>query len=261
MHVVDPIYTRSEGEAHELCEALHNAGHRILGFGINARVATLDLTFDFLFLLFLTLSDSSRTWKDIEWKVTFEAGVTSRQTATIQLSTALTAYVMQVSAMKKILSSLIRLLEDPTILKVGCKVCNDALKVRRDFGIRTRGLVDLSKLASRCLHYGERPWSLADLVVETTGRQLPKDLRMSDWESSRLTAEQLTYAARDAFASRLVCVRMLSRLELEHHQTRPTVPPLVAESEESQLLRRIPAEFIEDTPVDPVESRRIAASE
>lgn len=250
--VADPIYTRSEAESNELCDTLRQ--HRLLGL-------------------------------DIEWKVTYESGVTSRPTATLQLSTAHTAYVFQLSGMRgRFPTSLAALLQDEGILKTGLNIGNDALKLRRDFGIRTAGLVDLGKLAGQCLSHGNRAWNLADLVAETTGRRLPKELRMSDWEATRLSPEQLTYAARDAYASWLVCTRLLTRLRpdplvgvpqppvrvpllQQQQQQQPAHPQMQSGgrqqsnagsmgAEEAQLLRRMPVALVETTPIDPMQARR-----
>ena len=226
--VASPVYSCSEGEVNELCESLRS--HQLLGL-------------------------------DIEWKVTYEAGITSRPTATLQLSTDVCAWVFQLSAMRsrRLPASLVSLLEDPRVIKTGCKVANDALKLRRDFGVRTHGLLDVGKLAGEALTYGQRSWNLADLVAETVGKRLPKELRMSDWEAAPLSAEMLLYAAADAYASRLVCVALLRRLK-------PRVdaagggPPQGEGEEAARLLRNVPPALIEVTEADPMQAKREAAA-
>ena len=227
-YVGAPVYTRSEGEANELCDALRGGASPLLGL-------------------------------DIEWKVTYASGATCRPTATLQLSTGFSAYVFHLSAMRGFPPSLAALLLDPSILKVGCCVGNDALKLRRDFGVRTHGLLELRKLAGLALPYADRPWSLTDLVARTVGMRLPKQERMSDWEAARLSAEQLTYAARDAYASRLVCVALLRRLQPTSHRP-PTLPsprpPSEAVEDEARLVECVPQSLVEVTPADPMEERR-----
>ena len=68
--------------------------------------------------------------------------------------------------------------------KLGVGISNDGL-LRRDYGVRCAGLVDLSPLAGRALADGARPWNLADLCERVLGRRLPKELRLSDREASR----------------------------------------------------------------------------
>ena len=90
------------------------------------------------------------------------------------------------------------LLQDRSLPKVGIGISNDGLKLRRDFGLRCDGLLDLATLAAAVLPHGSRPWSLADLSERVLQRAMPKEqrLRVSDWEG-RLDAEQLRYAALD----------------------------------------------------------------
>lgn len=155
---------------------------------------------------------------DIEWTVTYVAGVTQRPAAVVQLSSASGCVVAQLSAMRGVFPPRLRaLLEDPRVIKSGCKVTNDALKLRRDYGVRCAGLLELGSLAALALPYGERPWALADLCASALRRRLPKERteRMSDWEG-RLSYEQLKYAALDAYASREVAVTMLRTLHARH---------------------------------------------
>lgn len=42
--------------------------------------------------------------------------------------------------------------------QAGVGISNDALKLRRDYGLRCAGLLDLSQLAARTLADGARPW-------------------------------------------------------------------------------------------------------
>ena len=71
---------------------------------------------------------------------------------------------------------------------------------------------------------------------------------MSDWEATRLSSEQLQYAAADAYASRVVCATLLWRLQKasdERGQHRSA-------KGDAELLQRVPPNLIEDTPVDPM---------
>ena len=215
-----PVYSRSEAECNELLEAADNfRQHPLIGL-------------------------------DIEWKVTYEAGVTSRPAATLQLSTDCEAYVFHLSAMPSgtLPANLVAILEDPRVLKCGNKIGNDCLKLRRDFGVRARGLIDLGKLACHALPYGLRAWNLADLVAEVAKAKLPKELRMSDWEATRLSSEQLQYAAADAYASRVVCATLLWRLQKASDERGQHRSAKV----DAELLQRVPPNLIEDTPVDPM---------
>ena len=206
------IYTRSAGETEEICADL-----------LARRIALVGL--------------------DIEWKVSYEANVTQRKAAVLQIATAGTCYVIQLSSMPRFPAQLQALLEDRSVAKCGNKICNDALKLRRDFGVRTAGLLDLSKLAAKAI--SDRPWSLADLCEVTLRHSLPKELRMTDWEATRLDDQQVMYAAVDAYASRAIGVTLLRRLTPAQQQ---------ASGGEDVLLRGA-ASLLEDTPADPMLNR------
>ena len=126
---VQLIYSRNEAEADELCEHLHTA------------------------------SSPVRIGLDLEWKVLFRAGEAPRKTATVQLCVPGLCLVLQLSAMTRLPSRLKMLLEDGHVVKAGVGLLNDGLKLRRDYGVRCRGLIELAGIHSiiiqptyHCIH-------------------------------------------------------------------------------------------------------------
>ncbi|THG13970.1 hypothetical protein TEA_024839 [Camellia sinensis var. sinensis] len=95
------------------------------------------------------------------------------------------------------------LLEDPTSVKVGVGIVNDAFKVFKDHNVSIKGLEDLSGLANQKLGGDPKKWSLASLTEMLICKQLPKPekIRLGNWEADFLSKEQLEYAATDAFVS------------------------------------------------------------
>lgn len=95
------------------------------------------------------------------------------------------------------------LLEDPTSVKVGVGIVNDAFKVFKDHNVSIKGLEDLSGLANQKLGGDPKKWSLASLTEMLICKQLPKPekIRLGNWEADFLLKEQLEYAATDAFVS------------------------------------------------------------
>uniref|UniRef100_A0A2N9EHG0 3'-5' exonuclease n=1 Tax=Fagus sylvatica TaxID=28930 RepID=A0A2N9EHG0_FAGSY len=95
------------------------------------------------------------------------------------------------------------LLEDPTLLKVGVGIANDAVKVFKDHNVSIKSLEDLSCLANRKLAGGPQKWGLESLTRKLISKELhkPKEIRLGNWEKFFLSKEQLDYAATDAFAS------------------------------------------------------------
>ena len=78
----------------------------------------------------------------------------------------------------------------------------------RDFGVRVGGVSSSKNTPARADSSGRRPasFSLSALTEWTLNRALPKNKgeRVSNWEASTLTEEQVMYAALDAWASLLV---------------------------------------------------------
>lgn len=100
--------------------------------------------------------------------------------------------------------TLIDVLRDPHILKVGVGCYEDGKRLTRDYGLSLVRTVDLRYLALRqkktTLNNGLSLKSLAaDLMNITLDKSL--ELRCSDWEADTLTPEQMCYAARDAQVS------------------------------------------------------------
>ncbi|KAI1895218.1 hypothetical protein AGOR_G00104040 [Albula goreensis] len=101
-------------------------------------------------------------------------------------------------------NSLMGLLRDPHVLKVGVGCYEDGKRLARDYGLALGCTVDLRYLALRqrraVLNNG---LSLKSLAADLLNIPLDKslELRCSDWEADQLTSEQMTYAARDAQVS------------------------------------------------------------
>ncbi|CAN4120842.1 unnamed protein product [Withania somnifera] len=139
---------------------------------------------------------------DIEWKPTFRKGVAPGKAAVMQIcGDKDICYVLHIIH-SGIPQTLQFLLEDPTVVKVGVCIANDAYKVHRDHNVSVNALEDLSELANRKLD-DPKKWSLASLTEKLLAKQLPKPskIRSGNWEANVLSSDQLHYAATDAFVS------------------------------------------------------------
>ncbi|XP_056623772.1 exonuclease 3'-5' domain-containing protein 2 isoform X2 [Triplophysa dalaica] len=97
--------------------------------------------------------------------------------------------------------SLIGVLSDPRVLKVGVGCYEDGKRLVHDHGLTLECTVDLRYLALRQRHAVlNNGLSLKSLASDLLNVTLDKsyELRCSDWEADVLTHEQMTYAGRDA---------------------------------------------------------------
>eukprot|EP00434_Breviolum_minutum_P036785 symbB.v1.2.032608.t1/scaffold3932.1/size48061/1 len=110
------------------------------------------------------------------------------------------------------LPSLQALLMNEDFVKCGVGIGQDLRLLSAQFGLESRGAVDLQHLAQK-YGYTEYGLGLASLCKAVLQRRLDKrmELRCSNW-TGELSDEQINYAACDAF----VAVEMLEELELRH---------------------------------------------
>ncbi|KAJ1034021.1 hypothetical protein NDA18_000893 [Ustilago nuda] len=142
---------------------------------------------------------------DLEWNISRFVGAS--RTALLQICSPTLIVILHLSAMSHRIPPLLRtILEDPTIIKTGVAIKNDALKLQRDYFIHTRNALELGNLAKLAQ---PQKWagvnhliSLRDLTRIYLGKKLKKDsVRVSDWERFPLEKGQIEYAASDTFAS------------------------------------------------------------
>uniref|UniRef100_A0AAV2JD54 Exonuclease 3'-5' domain-containing protein 2 n=1 Tax=Knipowitschia caucasica TaxID=637954 RepID=A0AAV2JD54_KNICA len=159
-------------------------------------------------LLQKELSDFPVLGLDCEWVKTNGVSVKGKASAVSLLQmasyTGRCILVQLLQFQQSFPSSLMQVLRDPHILKVGVGCYEDGQRLTRDYGLALSCAVDLRFLALRqkkaTVNNGLSLKSLAaDLLDVTLDKSL--ELRCSDWEANRLTPEQVGYAARDAQVS------------------------------------------------------------
>lgn len=110
--------------------------------------------------------------------------------------------------------NLIRLLVDPSVLKLFHFARFDVAVLRHAFGIVT-GPVYCTKIASKLARTYTDRHGLKDLVRELLGVDLSKQQQSSDWGADTLTDAQLTYAASDVLHLHALHTRLESMLARE----------------------------------------------
>ncbi|XP_017686198.1 PREDICTED: exonuclease 3'-5' domain-containing protein 2 isoform X2 [Lepidothrix coronata] len=108
--------------------------------------------------------------------------------------------------------TLLDIMADSTVLKVGVGCWEDACKLLHDYGLPVKGSVDLRYLAMRqrkdLLHNCLSLKSLAEKVLNCPLDKSPH-VRCSNWEAEELAQDQILYAARDAQISVALFLHLL----------------------------------------------------
>ncbi|KAG7673346.1 hypothetical protein Ndes2526B_g03214 [Nannochloris sp. 'desiccata'] len=184
---------------------------------------------------------------DVEWHVTYETGKPPRPIALMQFcvvdpsiytpdgSPPYHCFLLHINRKSKnnennnftftpaLSPRLLELLTSETVRKAGIGIHGDSLKVERDYGIKMKGLIDLSEAANARLCpssssssslpsstkgvvpvvQAPQKWSMTALAENLMRKTVRKSqhIRCSDWEQDPLTAEQQSYAATDAWVS------------------------------------------------------------
>ncbi len=111
----------------------------------------------------------------------------------VQISSPRRDFLIDVLAVPE-LSGIQKLLEDPRVEKVFHAAEYDLICLRRDYGIRVRGLFD-THAAARCLGIPE--YGLNALLAAEFGVKLDKAMQRANWGRRPLPSRQIDYARYD----------------------------------------------------------------
>jgi ribonuclease D len=96
------------------------------------------------------------------------------------------------------------LLSEPRIVKAGVALAHDLRELKLVLPFTERAVLDLGVLARRC---GLEQTGVRNLAGMFLGWRVPKGARTSNWAAPRLTPQQITYAATDAWICRELFLR------------------------------------------------------
>jgi ribonuclease D len=141
---------------------------------------------------------------DTETRPSFRRGQ-MHKVALLQVSTRDTAFLFRLNRIG-LTDSIVRLLEDKRVLKVGLSLKDDMhnLRLRRDFQPGT--FVELQQEVQRL---GVEDMSLQKLYANLLGGRISKTQQLTNWEADVLTEAQQRYAATDAWA----CIQIHREIE------------------------------------------------
>lgn len=166
---------------------------------------------------------------DIEWRPMFVRGCDNK-TAVLQLGVETSCLVLHIYHMRELPKSLVSILRDENVLKVGVGIMEDALKLQRHRGLICKGMTDIQAMGMRFLGM---PPSAPKLGLKTMAERFAgieleksKKVAMSNWENFPLKQRQIEYAALDAWAGVKV-YHAIKRREIERsfRQEQDARPP------------------------------------
>ena len=165
---------------------------------------------------------------DTETRPTFQKGK-MHQVALLQVATHDTCFLFRLNKIG-LTDSILQLLEDTTITKVGLSLQDDmrVLTQRRKFQPGT--FVELQKEVK---DIGIEDNSLQKIYANLFGKKIAKGQQLSNWEADILTEAQQRYAATDAWA----CIQIheeVARMKREQDYVLEKVPapaPVINENE------------------------------
>jgi ribonuclease D len=142
---------------------------------------------------------------DTETRPSFRKGE-SHPTCLVQAATASTVYLFQLRRLDA-LQILAELLAQPRIVKAGVALAYDLRSLKLVFPFVEKNVLDLGIVARRC---GLDQTGLRNLAGIFLGFRIPKGTRTSNWAAAQLSAQQITYAATDAWVCRELFLRFQS---------------------------------------------------
>lgn len=153
------------------------------------------------------LSGFSMLGFDTETRPAYKKG-TVHGVALIQLSTNDTCFLFRLN-MIGFTPSLVQLLSDPDILKVGLSLKDDYVSMNRRQKIVPQGFIDLQTIVPK---FGISDISLQKIYALLFNKKISKNQRLTNWEADVLSESQKKYAALDAWA----CLKIYNALGLEN---------------------------------------------
>lgn len=159
-----------------------------------------------------TRRDFDRAWEDLagersvgwdtETRPAFRVGE-SYLPSLVQAATSRTVYLFQLAKMD-FSKPVGGLFAEPTIVKAGISVADDLKKLKQVFHFEEASVLDLGTVAKR---HGMEQTGLRNLAAIFLGWRVPKGAKTTNWAAPRLSAQQITYAATDAWACRELYVK------------------------------------------------------
>ncbi len=145
---------------------------------------------------------------DSEQKPIFKKGQEPHGVAVVQLANRTECHVIQVKKIDN-LSSLMKLIQDEDIVKVGVNLTGDKQALYTEFGVKMRGTIDIDRVLTQLTSRQSIGAKKAATVFLKRNLQKSKKVSTSNWEANILSDKQIKYAAEDACVAYDVTTHLL----------------------------------------------------
>jgi ribonuclease D len=143
---------------------------------------------------------------DTETRPAFRPGE-SYLPSLVQFATGNAVYLLR-AQQKDLFGAMQQILSSEKIIKVGVSVTDDLRNLKKLFEFDERSVVDLGNVAKR---HGLKQTGVRNLAGIFLGARIPKGAKTTNWAARRLTPQQITYAATDAWVCRELYLRFKER--------------------------------------------------
>jgi ribonuclease D len=140
---------------------------------------------------------------DTETRPSFRKGHRNK-VSLLQLATDEAVFLIRVNLLG-IPDPLLRILADPSVIKVGAAVKEDLRRLNEIRRFVPSGFIDLQTIAKS---WGIPDLSLRKMAASLLGIRISKSQQLSNWEDRTFTEPQMRYAATDAW----VCLQIYQQL-------------------------------------------------
>lgn len=146
---------------------------------------------------------------DTETRPCFQKGKLHK-VALLQVATTDQCFLFRLNRMEGIPASILSLLEDSTITKVGLGLKDDMMNLRKRAEFTPGTFIDIQNEITKL---GIKDKSLQKIYANLFAKKIAKRQQLSNWEADVLSVAQQQYASIDAWA----CVRIYN--EIKKHIT------------------------------------------
>jgi ribonuclease D len=132
----------------------------------------------------------------------------------LQISTLEDAILFR-TQMVQLPKIVVDLLEDKQIKKVGVSIGGDVQDLKKALGITLGGATEIGEMAKSL---GVKTLGLRSLTALCFEKRLSKKAKLTNWEKTHLTTQQINYAATDAWIGLKVYYCLLGHMENKKKQ-------------------------------------------